>query len=125
MANPTDHDLEVAVAGMLRVGVSVAALLVAIGGVMLLRHPWNAVASYRVFQAAGPCLQTLKGILDGLGKLDARSIVQFGLVLLIATPVARVIFCIVGFARQKDKLYVVVSGTVLAVLIYSLSKGGH
>jgi uncharacterized membrane protein len=110
---------------MLRVGVSVAALLVAIGGVMLLRHPWNAVASYRVFQAAGPSLQTLMGILDGLGKLDARSIVQFGLVLLIATPVARVIFCIVGFARQKDKLYVVVSGTVLAILIYSLSKGGH
>jgi uncharacterized membrane protein len=125
VANPTDHDLEVAVAGMLRVGVSVAALVVAAGGLMLLRHPGAAAPSYRVFRAAGPSLQSLGGIFSGLRKLDARSLVQFGLVLLIATPLARVVFCVVGFARQRDRLYVAVSGTVLAILIYSLSKGGH
>ena len=40
--------------------------------------------------------------------------------LLIATPIVRVAFCLYSFAMQKDKLYILVSGTVLAVLLYSL-----
>ena len=51
--------------------------------------------------------------------------IQFGLLLLIATPVARVVLCVIGFARQRDRLYVVVSSVVLLVLIYSLSKGAR
>jgi uncharacterized membrane protein len=124
MERPTDHDLDIAVAGMLRFGVSLAALVVLVGGMMILRHPWTAVPSYDVFHAGGPGLRTLRGIWSGLIKGQPRSIVQFGMVLLIATPVARVVICVVGFARQRDKLYVIVSLVVLAVLIYSLTKGG-
>jgi uncharacterized membrane protein len=32
---------------------------------------------------------------------------------------------VIGFARQRDRLYVVVSSVVLLVLIYSLSKGAR
>jgi uncharacterized membrane protein len=44
---------------------------------------------------------------------------------LIATPVARVVFCVVGFARQRDRLYVLISSVVLVILVYSLTKSVH
>jgi len=42
----------------------------------------------------------------------------------IATPVIRVAFCVLGFTRQGDRLYVCTSGTVLLILFYSLVQGG-
>ncbi len=124
MARPTDQDLDVAIAGMLRFGVTLAALVVLTGGVLLLRHPLVAAPSLRTFHAGGPQLRTLTGIVGGARKLDPESIVQLGLLVLIATPVLRVVFCVVGFARQRDKVYVAISALVLAILIYSLTKGG-
>jgi uncharacterized membrane protein len=123
MAQPTDQELDITVAGMLRFGVSLAAAVVFAGGVLLLRHPWSAIPDYTHFQACGPALRTLRGIVHGAIRLDPKSIIQLGLVLLIATPVARVVYCIVGFARQRDRFYVLVSSIVLAVLIYSLTYG--
>jgi uncharacterized membrane protein len=42
------------------------------------------------------------------------------LLVLIATPVARVAFLAYIFARQQDKLYTAVALIVLALLAYSL-----
>ena len=46
--------------------------------------------------------------------LRGKGIIQFGLLLLIATPVARVAFSIFGFAEERDRLYVVVASIVLS-----------
>jgi uncharacterized membrane protein len=51
---------------------------------------------------------------------DAAAIVQLGVLLLIATPIARVIFAAIGFAVERDRLYVAISLAVLAVLIFGL-----
>ncbi len=125
MSQPTDQDVDISVARMLRFGVTLAAIVVFAGGLLYLRHPWSPTPNYSHFRAAGPSLSTISGIFDGLLHFQPKSIIQFGLVLLIATPVARVVFCIIGFARQKNRLYVLVSSIVLLVLIYSLSKGAH
>lgn len=53
-----------------------------------------------------------------------RAGIQFGLLLLIATPVARVVFSIFAFAAQRDWIYVGVSMIVLSILAYSLSGAG-
>ena len=39
MSKPTDHAIDLSVAGMLRFGVTLAAIVVIAGGVMYLRHP--------------------------------------------------------------------------------------
>jgi len=52
----------------------------------------------------------------------ARGLIQLGLLLLIATPMARVAFSVIGFALEKDWLYVGITLLVLALLIYSLSS---
>ncbi len=125
MSRPTDQDLDVDVAGMLRIGLTLATLVVVMGAALLLRHPLAAVPDYAHFHAGDPALRSVTGILQGAIDLTPRSVIQLGLILLIATPVARVLFCIVGFARQKKSLYVAVSTIVLAVLVYSFIKGGR
>jgi uncharacterized membrane protein len=50
----------------------------------------------------------------------ARGIMQLGLLLLIATPVARVIFSAIVFAVEKDRMYLLFTLLVLFVLLYSL-----
>jgi uncharacterized membrane protein len=47
-----------------------------------------------------------------------------GLLLLIATPVARVAFSVLAFALQRDRTYIFVTLIVLGMLIYSLTGGG-
>ncbi|MFP5267943.1 MAG: DUF1634 domain-containing protein [Acidobacteriota bacterium] len=123
MRRPSDHELELSVAGMLRFGVTAAAVVSIFGGLLYLRQPHASISRFQKFNAGGPGLRTISGIWQGTVHLDPRSMIQFGLVLLIATPVARVVFCVIGFARQKDRLYVLVSSIVLLVLLYSLSHG--
>jgi uncharacterized membrane protein len=46
------------------------------------------------------------------------------LLFLIATPIVRVAFSIVGFAMERDRMYVVFTLIVLAILLYSLLGSG-
>ncbi len=120
MGRPTDQELDISVAGMLRFGVTLSALVVIAGGLLSLRHPWLAIPNYAYFHAGNASLCTLSGIVRGAVRLSPQSIIQLGLIMLIATPVLRVVFCVVGFARQRSRLYVLISSTVLIILLFSL-----
>ena len=115
-----DQRLEVAMGNMLRIGVLLAAAVVLLGGLLYLRHPGAPVPNYRAFHAGAAHTRTFPGILRGLSAWKSASIIQCGILLLILTPVGRVVFALVGFARERDWLYTLVSGIVLAVLVYSL-----
>jgi uncharacterized membrane protein len=65
----------------------------------------------------------LRGIMQDAGALRGRGIVQLGLLLLIATPVARVAYLVYAFARQGDRLYSLIALTVLLLLICGLASG--
>jgi len=125
MSHPSDKELDASVARMLLVGVSIAALVVFAGGILLLRQPLIPIPDYTHFHAVDPSLRSLKGITGSAFHLNPRAIVQFGLIILIATPIARVVYCIFGFARQHNKLYTSISTLVLVILLYSLSKGAR
>jgi len=125
MSHPSDKELDASVARMLLVGVSIAALVVFAGGILLLRQPLLPIPDYTHFHAVDPSLRSLKGITGSAFHLNPRAIVQFGLIILIATPIARVVYCIFGFARQHNKLYTSISTLVLVILLYSLSKGAR
>lgn len=116
-----DKRIETWVGVMLRTGVMLAAAIVLTGGVMyLVKHGGQPRNDYRVFHAEPARFASLHGAVTGIASGDPRSIIMFGLLILIATPVARVVMCIVGFLFERDRLYVVVSSIVLAVLLYSL-----
>jgi uncharacterized membrane protein len=120
----TDQRVEVIVANLLRAGVILAAGVVAFGGAVFLRRHGHEISHYRIFAGEPEDLRSLRGILGGVASFHGRYIIQLGLLILIATPVARVAFSVVAFALERDRLYVGVTLLVLAVLIFSLG-GGH
>jgi len=60
------------------------------------------------------------GLLQGLAAFSAFSWIELGVVLLIATPVARVLISVFLFAAEKDRLYVLITAVVLALLLFSI-----
>jgi uncharacterized membrane protein len=109
------------VGNLLRFGVGLSALVVFVGGaIYLLRHGSEA-PHYQVFYQTRPELRSLRGIAHSVMALQGRGIIQLGLVLLIATPVARVAFSIFGFFEERDMMYVVFTGIVLVILLCSLN----
>jgi uncharacterized membrane protein len=116
----TDEKLEIAIGRMLQTGVLLAGLVVLTGGVLYLLHASGPRPNYSHFHGVAESLRTPSGIWHGLLHGDAESVIQFGLLLLIATPVARVVLAGVGFLMERDRLYFWVSVAVLAVLLYSL-----
>ncbi|MGC1463882.1 MAG: DUF1634 domain-containing protein [Terracidiphilus sp.] len=119
MEQDREHGLELAMGRMLQIGVTVAALVVLAGGILYLLQSGGTRPDYAHFQGAPAALTTVSGILSGAMHLDASSVIGFGILLLIATPISRVIFGVVGFAVLRDRLYTVVSVVVLVILLYS------
>lgn len=115
-----DRRLETVMGNLLRVGVLTAAGVVTIGALAWLAQHYADPAQFRSFTLESNDLRTLPGIVRLAAHFNPSGVIQFGLLLLIATPVARVVFAIAGFAMERDRLYVVVSCIVLAVLIFSL-----
>jgi uncharacterized membrane protein len=116
----TDQQVEQVVGNLLRAGVITAAALVFLGGVIYLAERGGAVADHRVFRGEPAELRSPFGVVRDALHLRSLGLIQLGMLLLVATPVARVIFSVYAFARQHDVLYVVVTLIVLTVLLYSL-----
>ncbi|HET8632854.1 MAG TPA: DUF1634 domain-containing protein [Gemmatimonadales bacterium] len=120
----SDDRVEQVVGNLLRVGVLVAAAVAVTGGVAVLVQHGMRLADYGTFTGEAAEFTSIGGIVRGVLALDSRAVVQLGLVLLIATPIARVVFSLVAFLLQRDRLYVVITSVVLAVLLFSLLLGG-
>ncbi len=115
-----DQRIEFIIGHLLRAGVLLSATVVILGGIIYLVRHGHTIADYRTFQGEVSSLRTLAGIFHGALQLSGSAIIQLGLLLLIATPIARVIFSAIAFARERDYLYVAFTLAVLAVLTYSL-----
>ena len=120
-----DQQMDQIIGMILRGGVLLSALVVLTGGFLYLRHYGSNVPAYGIFQGEPADLRNISGILQDTLAFRDRGIIQFGLLLLIATPVVRVAFSIIGFALQRDKAYVMVTLIVLGLLLYSLTGGGR
>jgi uncharacterized membrane protein len=94
--------------------------VVAAGGIWYLIQYGTTAPSYHVFRGEPEYLRHLRGIVSGIPGFHCRRTIQLGLVLLIATPVARVAFSVVAFLMQRDRTYVAITLIVLAVLLFSL-----
>jgi uncharacterized membrane protein len=120
----TDERLEIIIGNLLRIGVGISALVVLAGGILYLARYGSQPINYGNFHGEPRELRTISGIVRGARTGHARAIIQFGLLLLIATPIARVIFSAYGFWRERDYRYVFITLIVLGVLLYSLLNSG-
>jgi len=119
----TDRNVQVWIATLLRVGVIAAACIGLAGGVAhLVRHAAD-VPSYGSFHAEPAALRHVADVIRGAVSLDTASVVQAGLLLLIAVPIFRVAVSIIAFALERDWLYCVVTALVMGILLFSLLGG--
>jgi uncharacterized membrane protein len=116
----TDTQIDTIIGNLLRIGVVVASATILVGGTIYLVRHGAAQPDYRVFHGEPADLRDLPGIAQDALSFSGRGLIQLGLLFLIATPVARVVFSIVAFTVQRDRIYVIVTLIVLAILLYSL-----
>jgi uncharacterized membrane protein len=117
----SDERVEEIMGNLLRAGVIIAALVVLGGGIFYLIRYGATSPDYGVFRGEPADLRSLLGILVDAVDLRSRGLIQLGLLLLVATPVARVAFSVFAFLRQRDLTYGILTLIVLTVLIYSLA----
>jgi len=117
-----DKDIQVILGTLLRVGVIASMLVVFIGGLIYLSGYGREIIDYSVFNPSKTKYSSILAIFQGLSELDGRAIIQCGTLLLIFTPVTRVVFSIFGFLIERDYLYVLIGLFVLCVILISLSN---
>lgn len=119
-----DHDIEQFIGRQLRVGVITASLIVLTGGIFYLLQQGGApVPAYHHFIGTAAGFTTASEVLSGLLHGNPRGIVQAGVIVLIATPILRIAFSLLGFILEKDHMYTGITIIVLAVMLFSIFGG--
>lgn len=117
-----DRDIQIILGTLLRVGVVLSMSIVFIGGILyLITNPESSV-DYKVFDPEHAEYSSIISILKGVMQLKGKAVIQFGVLLLIFTPIARVAFSIFSFIIEKDYLYVAIGILVLTIILFSLSN---
>jgi len=122
------HDwAHTAIVVLLRTGVILSTILIATGiTVTFVHHP-------EYFQT-GPALGRLTSpdthfpssfgaVVDGVRRWRGQALIMAGLLVLIATPVARVALSVIIFVIVRDWTYTGLTATVLLILLLSFAVG--
>jgi uncharacterized membrane protein len=105
---------------LLRSGVLLSILVALIGVTLYLGRAGRQVADFRVFRGEPFDLRAVPAIVAAALAGRREAVIQLGVVILIVTPIARVLLSLVAFALQRDRTYVVVTLIVLVVLLSGL-----
>lgn len=117
-------DMRQAIGNALRIGVTTACTIAIVSGLYyLVRHGGEPMPDYTKFTGEPASYTTLSGIFEGVFRLAAKDWIQLGVLVLMLTPIIRVVLSIIDFARQRDWLYVVITAIVLLVIIGNSLEG--
>jgi uncharacterized membrane protein len=120
----SDERIDQVIGNLLRFGVLVSALVVLAGGILYLdREGAKPATEQPAFHETSAHRRPPLAIIRDAWHLRSGGIIELGLLLLILTPIARVVFSVVAFALQRDWAYVAFTLLVLAILLYSLFSG--
>lgn len=123
MDRASDEKLDVTISILLAVGLAVAALVVISGGAFYLVKYGPQLTHYSVFRGEPSDLRSISGIWQDAIALRSRGLIQLGVLLLVLTPIARVVFSAGAFLWRRDYIYVLITLIVLGVLVFNLVKG--
>ncbi|MEJ2008235.1 MAG: DUF1634 domain-containing protein [Acidobacteriota bacterium] len=109
---------------VLLAGVLTSAFIVLFGGVLYMWRHGATPVHYRIFRGEPSDLRSLAGIWKDFEHGSARGTIQFGLMLLVGVQVIRVALTGILFLLNRDKVFVVITFLVLAMLTYALFFAG-
>jgi uncharacterized membrane protein len=116
----TEEQVDRTIGVLLRVGVATSAAVVILAAIWYHAQVTPDPPAYHTFHGVPAALRSPVAIIHAALQGQASAWIQVGLLILIATPVARVAYSIAAFALQRDWTYVAVTCVVLAVLMYGL-----
>ena len=116
----SEQHLECLLSNLLKYGVLTASAVVLLGGILYLIRHGGEPARYQFFQGEPSEFRSPAGVVSAVLSGSRRGIIQLGILLLIATPITRVLVSMVAFLLQREFLYVIVTLLVLTSLTYSL-----
>lgn len=117
-----DKDMQLIMGNLLRAGVVLSMTVVFIGGVIYLLGYGSLKADYSNFVLDESGFFSLSSIWTGLLQLNGKAIIQLGILLLIFTPISRVILAVISFFLERDYLYVLIGLLILGIIMFSLSN---
>lgn len=127
---PAEHEpqwADTAISTLLRGGVLLSVSVIVLGLVLtFLSNPSyvtsrDALGSLTSADHTYP--HTIREVLTEARAREGEAVVMVGLLLLVATPVARVAFSIAVFLIMRDRVYVLITATVLLLLLASFVLG--
>ncbi|MBW7887503.1 MAG: DUF1634 domain-containing protein [Bacteroidetes bacterium] len=121
--NITDDKIEQLIGTLLRIGVFISGAVVLFGAILFFSQNNQSSFSFSTFTGEANELRSIPAIIASAFQLHGTAVIQLGILLLIATPIARVVFSLFAFLLEEDFLYVGITIIVLCILLYSLSGG--
>lgn len=116
----TDVDLERMIGQILRTGVLLSSAVVLAGGIIYLIRHGGQQPQFGVFKGEPEKMKIPGPMWRAIWHGEGRPLIALGILLLILTPIARIIFSIGGYLLEKDYLYVSITLFVLAVILWNL-----
>ena len=123
MSKFKDTDIQSLIGQVLRGGMVISMSIVFFGGILFIYRHGHSIPDYKIFKGIPPFLQTPGSLINAALILKGQAIIQLGIILLIATPILRVVFSTIGFVLEKDYLYVGISLVVLLIIFTSMISG--
>ena len=113
------------VGNALRVGVVSSAVIILFGTALLMANKGLSTTSNDLTYNNGQVPHgsfniSLSGLFNGLASLQPYSIIELGVIVLLATPLTRVIISVFLFAAEGDKIFVYITAVVLILLLFSM-----
>jgi uncharacterized membrane protein len=121
----TDEEMDQRIGNLLRTGVLLSALIALAGGILMIYQEGSSKPHDQVFSGEPGPLRSFLGTLEDAARLDANGVIQFGIILLVLTPVARVAFSVFAFWRARDWTYVIITLVVLMILLATMLVWHH
>lgn len=124
MKRDTEGSLQHVVSLVLRTGVIVSTSVGVLAGAYNLALHGGDRVSYHPFTGTPDADRHVPAILANAAHLQPRALMMLALMLLLLTPIVRVLVSLVGFVRERDRVYIVVTTVVLLTLLGSIAFGG-
>ncbi|WP_165041871.1 DUF1634 domain-containing protein [Dysgonomonas sp. ZJ709] len=126
-----ERDVELFIGKLLRYGVMLSCGITLVGGIIYffqrngVRPDYSPIPDDQTFPGVDHYLRELSTIIPRVLAFDGAAIIQFGVCVLIATPILRVAFSVIAFLMEKDYMYVVITLIVLSIIIANMVLGLH
>ncbi|ASW72918.1 membrane protein [Chryseobacterium piperi] len=121
--NFTDVDLNRSVGNLLRLGVILSVAISLVGFIKLFLEGFKMPKNYSALETGSSSEKVWSLFWESLCKGEGMAIIQLGILVLIFTPLMRIVFALIGYLKEKDYTYVVISSIVLAIMAISFFTG--